>query len=274
MDYNYAIETQELTRTFGKLVAVDHLHLQVPRGTIYGFLGPNGAGKSTTIHMLVGLLPPTSGDAIVAGCSIHKQPLDVKRRIGVVPENLSLYERLTAAEQIELAGRLHGLSRDEVRRRVPALLDSLDLTDATGKMIVDFSSGMKKKTSLAAALVYAPEVLFLDEPFESVDPVSTRIIKTILREMVEQRGVTVFFSTHVMDLAERFCDRVAILNRGQLVAEGTIPQLRSDAGLGDEAPLEEVFLQAVHADTAEDPTLLQWLTARQEPETRTMAHES
>jgi ABC-2 type transport system ATP-binding protein len=255
-----AIETQGLTRRFGSLVAVNGLNLGVPRGLIYGFLGPNGAGKSTTINMLVGLLPASAGEAQVAGYSVCSAPLEVKRRIGVVPEGLSLYERLTAAEQVELAGRLHGLGRQDLRERIPSLLESLDLGDARGKMILDFSAGMRKKTSLAAALVHAPDVLFLDEPFESVDPVSTRAIKNILRDMAEQRGTTVFFSTHVMELAERFCDRVAIVNHGQLVAEGSIPELRARVGLGEDAALEDVFLRAVHADVPEDEAKLNWLT--------------
>jgi ABC-2 type transport system ATP-binding protein len=255
-----AIETKGLTRRFGSLVAVNGLNLAVPRGLIYGFLGPNGAGKSTTINMLVGLLPASAGEAQVAGYSVRSAPLEVKRRIGVVPEGLSLFERLTAAEQVELAGRLHGLGRQELRQRIPSLLESLDLGDAQGKMILDFSAGMRKKTSLAAALIHAPEVLFLDEPFESVDPVSTRAIKNILRDMAEQRGTTIFFSTHVMELAERFCDRVAIINHGQLVAEGTIPELRARTALGEDAALEDVFLRAVQADVPDDEAQLDWLT--------------
>ncbi|MHB0877887.1 MAG: ABC transporter ATP-binding protein [Anaerolineae bacterium] len=259
-DAGAAIRAEELTRRFGNVLAVDRLSLTVPRGVIFGFLGPNGAGKSTTIKMLVGLLPPSAGRAEVAGYSILDAPVEVKRRIGVVPEGLSLYERLTAAEQIELVGRLHGLSRDELRRRIPALLDVLDLKDAAGKMILDYSAGMRKKTAIAAALVHTPEVLFLDEPFESVDPISTRTIKTILREMVDQRGSTVFFSTHVMELAERFCDEVAIINKGHLAAIGSVPELRQAAGLPGEAPLEDVFVRTVQERAQQDETLLTWLT--------------
>lgn len=256
-----AVVTEGLTRRFGSLVAVDSIDLEVPRGVIFGFLGPNGAGKSTTINMLVGLLPPTSGRAEVAGFSVLDDPLEVKRRIGVVPEGLSLYERLTAVEQIELVGRLHGLSQAELDRRVPSLLEALELGDSGNKMILDYSAGMRKKTAIATALIHAPEVLFLDEPFESVDPISTRAIKGILRDMVDQRGTTVFFSTHVMDLAERFCDQVAIINRGRLAAQGSITQLRQDARLPESASLEEVFVRTVRAQGAEDQQpLLQWLT--------------
>ncbi|NPV06958.1 MAG: ABC transporter ATP-binding protein [Anaerolineae bacterium] len=260
-----ALRTEGLTRRFGSLVAVDRLDLEVPRGVIFGFLGPNGAGKSTTINMLVGLLPPSSGSAEVAGFSVREHPLEVKRRIGVVTEGMSLYERLTAVEHIELVGRLHGLTQAELDRRVPSLLEALELSDSAGKMILDYSAGMRKKTAIASALIHAPEVLFLDEPFESVDPISTRVVKGILRDMVEQRGTTVFFSTHVMELAERFCDRVAIINRGRLAAQGSLSELRQAVGLPEEAPLEEVFVRTVQAQGPEDQQepLLQWLTGKE-----------
>ncbi len=257
-----AIQTEGLTRHFGKLTAVDRLNLAVPRGVIYGFLGPNGAGKSTTINMLVGLLRPSAGRAIVAGLDVGQAPLEVKQRIGVVPEGLSLYERLTAAEQVELVGRLHGLKRQELNRRIPPLLEMLGLEDSARKMILDYSAGMRKKTAMACALIHVPEVLFLDEPFESVDPISTRAVKNILRDMVDQRGTTVFFSTHVMELAERFCDQVGILNKGSVVATGSIPELRQRAGLPETAALEDIFIHAVHAESAgpADEALLAWLT--------------
>ena len=257
-----AIHTTGLTRCFGKLTAVDRLDLEVSRGVIFGFLGPNGAGKSTTINMLVTLLPPTAGTATVGGFDIRQEPLEVKRRIGVVPENLNLYERLTAKEQIELVGRLYGLRGDEIAHRMPPLLDVLELTDSGDKMILDYSHGMRKKTMLACALIHAPEILFLDEPFEGIDPISTRAIKEVLRDMVERRGTTVFFSTHVMELAERFCDQVAIINKGQLAGQGPIPDLRAQAGLSSDASLEDVFIHTVGAET-EDQTLLGWLTGEQ-----------
>jgi ABC-2 type transport system ATP-binding protein len=262
----WAIETEALTRRYGKLLAVDRLDLTVPRGMIFGFLGPNGAGKSTTINMLVGLLRPTSGSARVAGYDIQATPLLVKQRIGVVPEGLSMYERLTAVEQVELVGRLHGLSRAEMDRRIPPLLEMLGLEGSAEKMILDYSAGMRKKTAMACALIHAPEVLFLDEPFESVDPISTRAIKNILRDMATQRGTTVFFSTHVMELAERFCDQVGILNKGSLVARGSIPELRLRAGLSEKTPLEDVFVQSVQAEGAglPDEDLLAWLTGHED----------
>lgn len=256
------IRTENLTRRYGELVALDRLSLSVPRGVIFGFLGPNGAGKSTTINVLTGLLPATAGTAYVSGFEVSAEPLEVKRRIGVVPEGLSLYERLTASEQIELVGRLHGLDQGEIQERVPPLLSLLELEDSADRMILDYSRGMRKKTSLACALIHAPEVLFLDEPFEGIDPVSTRAIKELLRDMVSQRGTTVFFSTHVMELAERFCDEVAIINKGQLAGVGSIRELRRRASLSDDAPLEDVFLHAVGA-RVEDEALLGWLTGRE-----------
>jgi ABC-2 type transport system ATP-binding protein len=261
-NHTLAIKTDNLTRRFGDLTAVDRLNLTVSRGIIFGFLGPNGAGKSTTINMLTSLLPPTAGTATVGGFDIQREPLEVKRRIGVMPEGLSLYERLTASEQIELVGRLHGLDRAEIEQRIPPLLDVLELEDSAGKMILDYSHGMRKKTALACALVHAPEILFLDEPFEGIDPISTRAIKEVLRDMVEQRGTTIFFSTHVMELAERFCDQVGIINKGQLAGVGSIPALRQRAGLADDAPLEDVFIRTVGAEV-EDEGLLDWLTGKE-----------
>jgi ABC-2 type transport system ATP-binding protein len=263
MNTTPAIQTHNLTRSFGELVAVDHLDMAVPWGVIFGFLGPNGAGKSTTINMLISLLPPSEGTAQVGGFDIRRQPLEVKRRIGVMPEEFTLYERLTASEQIELVGRLHGLSHAEIARRIPPLLDVLDLEESSDKMILDYSHGMRKKTALACALVHAPDILFLDEPFEGIDPVSTRIIKETLREMVERRGTTVFFSTHVMELAERFCHEVGIISRGQLVDIGAISELRERAGLDEDAPLEDVFIRLVGAEEEEEP-LLEWLTRERE----------
>lgn len=257
----FAIQTDNLTRRYGKLTAVDHLNLSVERGIVFGFLGPNGAGKSTTIKLLTGLLPPSEGSASVGGFDVKKDSLEVKRRIGVVPEGLSLYERLTVIEQVELVGRLHGLNHAEIMHRIPKLLDVLELADAANKMIVDYSHGMRKKTSLACALIHSPEILFLDEPFEGIDPISTRAIKEILREMVTQRGTTVFFSTHVMELAERFCDQVGIINRGQLAGVGSIPELRARAGLADGASLEDVFVHTVGAQDNGDVNL-DWLTGQ------------
>ncbi len=254
-----AVRTEDLTRRFNHLVAVDRLNLTVPRGIIFGFLGPNGAGKSTTIKMLTGLLPPTEGTAFIGGYDIRRDALAVKRRIGVVPEELGLYERLTVTEQLELVGRLYGLASAEIAARSCSLLEALELADSANKMVLDYSQGMRKKTALACALIHTPEILFLDEPFESIDPISTKALKEVLRDMVNRRGTTIFFSTHVMELAERFCDQVGIIHKGHLLTAGRIPELRAQARLAETAALEDVFVQIVGAG-AEDDGLLSWLT--------------
>jgi len=253
-----AIVCRGLVRRFGAVTAVDGLDLVVPAGVVFGFLGPNGAGKTTTLKMLTGLIRPTSGTAEVAGHDVVREPLEVKRRIGVVPETLALYERLTANEYLELVGRIHGLEPDRIERRRAGLLDSLDLADRANHLAVDYSTGMRKKLALAAALLPSPRILFLDEPFEGIDPVSSRTIKDILRRLAVERGVTVFFSTHIMELVEKLCDEVAIIDRGRLVAQGTLEELREDASAGVSASLEDVFLSLVRA-RPEGAGELDWL---------------
>lgn len=259
MDTIPAIETVQLTRRYNGLIAVNRLNLTVPRGIIFGFLGPNGAGKSTTIRMLTGMLPPTEGTARVGGFDIRTQSLEVKRRIGVAPEELGLYERLTVVEQLELVGRLYGLPSAELARRVPSLLELLGLADSADKLILDYSQGMRKKAALACALIHTPEILFLDEPFQSIDPIATKALKEVLRDMVQRRGTTIFFSTHVMELAERFCDEVGIIHKGQLLTVGGVADLRARADLSESASLEDVFVRIVGGEE-EDGALLGWLT--------------
>ncbi|MFI0606415.1 MAG: ABC transporter ATP-binding protein [Anaerolineae bacterium] len=253
-----AIQAFALTRRFGTMTAVDRLDLAVPAGCIFGFLGPNGAGKTTTLKMLTGLMMPSEGRAVVAGLDVANERLALKARIGVVPEQLGLYERLSLREHLELVGRLHGLPAATIERRSAALLERMDLADKAGSLVVDGSTGMRKKLSLACALLPDPQVLFLDEPFEGVDPVSTRAIKDLLRALVDERGVTVFFSTHMMELVERLCDRAAIIQNGRLVAEGGLADLRAAAGLEATATLENVFLALVGADKPSSAAL-SWL---------------
>ena len=257
-----AIRTEGLSKVYGRspgVRAVDHLTMEVPRGVIFGFLGPNGAGKSTTLKMLTGLLKPTEGTAIVAGHDILQQSIEVKRRIGVVPENLNLYERLTANEYLELVGRLRGLDAKTITARRSQLLETLDLADRSDNASVDYSHGMKKKLAMAGALMHRPEILFLDEPFEGVDAVSSRVVKDLLRQMVDRRGVTVFFSTHIMELVERMADIVAVINKGNLVATGSLAALRQQAATDGDASLEDVFLELVNAELAEQD--MSWLTS-------------
>jgi ABC-2 type transport system ATP-binding protein len=249
-----AVATWGLTRVFGQRPAVNGLNLIVRRGEFFGFLGPNGAGKSTTIKMMVGLLRPSAGAAFVGGVDVWREPLRAKTLTGVLPEQLNLYERLSGREMVEFAGRLYNLPKPEVRRRATALLDVLGLTPDADKLVVDYSVGMRKKISLAAALIHRPQVLFLDEPFEGIDPVSSRTIRDILRDLTAA-GTTIFFSSHIMEVVERLCTRVGIINNGQLVAEGTLQELRERSG--GEASLEDIFLKLIGAGTREGG--LEWL---------------
>jgi ABC-2 type transport system ATP-binding protein len=252
-----AIATWGLTKSFGGKIAVNGLSLVVRRGEFFGFLGPNGAGKSTTIKMMVGLLRPTTGAAFIGGVDVWREPLRAKELMGVLPEQLNLYERLSGRELIEFAGRLYDLPRDEVRRRAQSLLNVLTLADDADKLVVDYSVGMRKKVALAAALIHRPQVLFLDEPFEGIDPISSRVIRDILRDLTAS-GTTIFFSSHIMEVVERLCTRVGIIDGGTLIAEGTLADLRARAGsAGGDQSLEDIFLHLVGADKREGG--LEWL---------------
>ena len=180
MNETNAVETFDLVRRFGNFTAVDHIDLFVRRGSFFGFLGPNGAGKSTTIKMLTGLLAPTSGKIRVLNLDLEAEPLEVKRRIGVVPEDLNLFERLTGPEMLAFTGRMYGLQKNEIAERAPELLALMELADEPKKLIVEYSHGMKKKLSLACALIHRPEILFLDEPFEGIDAIASRTLKDLL----------------------------------------------------------------------------------------------
>ena len=240
-----AVITHDLVRTFGQKVAVNRLNLTVQRGEFYGFLGPNGAGKSTTIKMLTGLLRPTSGSVFVGGVDVWRDPLQARALMGVLPEYLNLYERLTGREFLIFAGHMYGVSSTDIQRRSEQLLQVLTLADDADKLVVDYSVGMRKKIALAAAIMHRPQVLFLDEPFEGIDPVSSRVIRDILHDLT-QRGTTVFFSSHIMEVVERLSTRVGIINQGVLVAEGTLQELRERAsGQDKDATLEDIFLNVI-----------------------------
>lgn len=244
-----AVIASDLVRAFGQKMAVNHLNLTVQRGEFFGFLGPNGAGKSTTIKMLVGLLRPTSGSAWVAGVDVWKDPLKARSMMGVLPEFLNIYERLSGREFLNFAGHMYGVAETDIRHRSEELLQVLTLAGDADKLIVDYSVGMRKKVALAAAIMHRPQVIFLDEPFEGIDPVSSRVIRDILHELT-QRGTTIFFSSHIMEVVERLCTRVGIINQGTLVAEGTLQELRERAqGEGKDASLEDIFLNVVGAPT-------------------------
>jgi ABC-2 type transport system ATP-binding protein len=259
-----AVETSALVKQFGDFVAVDHIDLRVNRGSFFGFLGPNGAGKSTTIKMLTGLLAPTSGTLHVLGLDISAQPMEVKRRIGVVPEDLNLFERLTGAEMLSFTGRMYGLGKQEIAQRSKELLDLMELQDEPRKLIVEYSHGMKKKLSLACALIHRPEILFLDEPFEGVDAIASRTLKDLLSRLTA-RGLTVFLTSHVLEIVERLCTDIAIIAQGKLLASGSLNDLRKGIRLeGDgEGPvsLEEYFIHVVGGTrSGSEEEVLQWLT--------------
>lgn len=242
-----AVVVRDLVRVFGQKVAVNHLQLTVQRGEFYGFLGPNGAGKSTTIKMLTGLLRPTAGTAWVAGVDVWKDPLRARAMMGVLPEYLNIYERLSGREFLTFAGHMYGVAETDIRHRSEELLRVLTLADDADKLIVDYSVGMRKKIALAAAIMHRPQVIFLDEPFEGIDPVSSRVIRDILHDLT-QRGTTIFFSSHIMEVVERLCTRVGIINQGTLVAEGTLQELRTRAqGEDKDASLEDIFLNVIGA---------------------------
>ncbi len=245
--YRYAVVTRDLVRTFGQKVAVNRLNLAVRSGEFFGFLGPNGAGKSTTIKMMVWLLRPTSGSVRVGGVDVWEQPLQARALMGVLPEQLNLYDRLSGREFITFAGHMYGVAEADIRHRAEELLQVLDLANDADKLIVDYSVGMRKKVALAAAILHRPQVLFLDEPFEGIDPISSRVIRDILHDLT-QRGTTIFFSSHIMEVVERLCTRVGIINQGILVAEGTLQELRERAsGDNKDATLEDIFLNVVGA---------------------------
>jgi ABC-2 type transport system ATP-binding protein len=250
-----ALETSGLRKVFGDLVAVDSIDLAVPRGSFYGFLGPNGAGKSTTIKCLTGLLLPTAGTCRILDMDPFADPVSVKRQVGVMPEDLALFDRLSGAETLAFVGRVHGLDKASVRARSAELIELMDLKSAAADLVADYSHGMRKKISLAAALLPGPRLLFLDEPFEGIDAIASRQIKDLLTHYVRGGG-TVFLTSHVLEIVERLCDHIGIINKGRMVAQGTLAELRSGAATGQS--LEELFLTIVGATHANGPAL-EWL---------------
>jgi ABC-2 type transport system ATP-binding protein len=244
-----AVQTIGLTRRFGDQIAVNDLSLAVPEGAFYGFLGPNGAGKSTTINILTGLLAPHAGRALVLGRDVIAEPLAVKRSIGVVPDGLHLFERLTGDEHLRLCGRLYGLSSAETSRRARDLLDAMDLGGDARKLVAGYSHGMRKKLALACALIHNPRLLFLDEPFEGVDAVAAQGLRELLARLVRGGHATVFLTSHVLEIVERLCTHVGIIAQGRLVIDGRLDALQRDAA-GAPRSLETLFLETVGAGKA------------------------
>jgi ABC-2 type transport system ATP-binding protein len=262
-----AISTEGLTRRFGELVAVENVNLNVAAGQFFGFLGPNGAGKSTTIKMLTGLLAPTSGRVRILGTDLEERSIEVKREIGVVPEGLGLFGRLTGAEYLTFAGRMYGLDRATAAQRSAELLEFMQLADRPKTLVTDYSHGMQKKLALAAAVIHGPKILFLDEPFEGVDAIAAGTLKTMLQRMIA-RGATIFLTSHVLEIVERLCSHVAIIHKGQLVAQGSIEELRAgvesrhpgvvSAAAAGRLTLEQIFLDIV-GEARSSEQELSWL---------------
>jgi ABC-2 type transport system ATP-binding protein len=250
-----ALQTRGLRRTFGNLVAVDGIDLSVPTGSFYGFLGPNGAGKSTTIKCLTGLLRPSGGELEILGVDPAKDPITVKRRVGVLPEDLALFDRLSGSETLAFIGQANGLTREVIQGRSGELLELMDLAAAASSLVIDYSHGMRKKLALAVALLPAPRLLFLDEPFEGIDAVASRQIRDLLRSFVGGGG-TIFLTSHILAVVERLCDHIGVIHQGRLVSQGSVEALHRDAGGGK--TLEEIFLGLVGAEEAERPAL-DWL---------------
>jgi ABC-2 type transport system ATP-binding protein len=249
------IKTRHLVKKYGDKLAVNDISFEISSGEIFGFLGPNGAGKTTTIKMIVGLLQPSSGTIQVGNYDVQTQPQRAKAITGYVPDTPNLYPKLTGREFLRFIGDLYGIEMQPVERRIEELLRLFDLTQAGDDTIDSYSHGMQQKTALAAALVHDPRVLVLDEPTVGLDPKSARLIKDILRQMAE-RGAAVFLSTHILEIAERMCDRIGIIHQGQLVAVGTFDELRLLRGAGSgESSLEDIFLSltggAEYAEIAE-----------------------
>jgi ABC-2 type transport system ATP-binding protein len=241
---------ENLTRRFGDFIAVDRIHLSVRTGELFGFLGPNGAGKTTTLRMVTGLLKPTEGSVRIFGMDPFKDPLEVKARIGVVPDDPPLYERLTGRETLEFAGRLHLLDPRTAAHRANDLLCWLGLEEAASSQTGEYSLGMKKKLTLGCALIHKPRLLFMDEPFSGIDPIGVKNVKDQLARLVEEGG-TIFFSSHVMELVERLCTRVAIIHKGRIRGVGTLEELRAAAGLDPGATLEDTFVKLVGEEAKE-----------------------
>jgi|SRR5947209_3600396 len=251
MEPSPAIALHDLRKLYGSKAAVDGLDLEVPRGCFFGFLGPNGAGKTTTIRMLMGLATPTSGTIQLLGLPMPEQAVEIKRRIGLVPDDSLLFDHLTGYEFAEFAGRMYGLGRPTAQERARELLSFFELDGSPKKLIGDYSKGMRKRLAMAAALIHRPELFLMDEPFEGVDVVGARLMKELLLEQV-RHGATIFLTTHVLEVVERLCDRVAIIHQGKLVLCGTLAELRT----GSET-LEDAFVRAVGASRSAEK--LDWL---------------
>jgi ABC-2 type transport system ATP-binding protein len=233
------IHISNLTKTYGRTVAVDKINLDVPPGQIIGYLGPNGAGKSTTVKMLVGILKPTDGEASVAGYDVVKDNLELKKHIGYVPESVALYESLTPVEYLRMVGRLYHIQENVIDKKIEALMDLFDIRSTSYQRISGLSRGMQQKILILSALIHNPEVIFLDEPLSHLDVSTVTIMKKVIQNLADE-GRTVFYCTHILDVAENICQRILIINKGRIVADGSVEELRE---MTTRTSLEDIFTQ-------------------------------
>lgn len=246
-----AVSFKSVRKTFDTKTALNNLNLDIPCGSMFGIVGPNGAGKTTALSIATGILRPSQGTVSVFGEDVWTNPVRAKQLMGVLPDGIPTYDRLTAQELLRYTGLLRGMNVDEISNRSEGLISALGLTEAGNTPVMDYSAGMKKKIGLAAALIHAPKLVLLDEPFEAVDPVSSQTIRKILQQIVRSGG-TVVLSSHVMELVEQLCDRIAIVNRGQVIASGTVEEVRG------ESSLQEFFVHAVGGSHVNEQEL-KWL---------------
>lgn len=246
-----AVEARALLKRFAAFTAVDALDMNIPRGAFYAFLGPNGAGKSTTISMLTGTYAPDGGSLRILGLDVREAPLSVKSRLGVVPEELSLFERLTGRQYLVFSGRMHGLSGDEAAARCEELLALTELSAKGGNLVAEYSKGMRRRLAIAAALIHAPELVLLDEPFEGIDVIAAGVIRELLAEL-SRRGVTLLLTTHVLEIAERLATHAGIIRAGKLVDEGPVTDLKERNACGS---LEQVFEKLIGIPASRDARL-------------------
>ncbi|HEY6785432.1 MAG TPA: ABC transporter ATP-binding protein [Gemmatimonadales bacterium] len=235
------IQLEGLTKHYGSFVAVDHINLTVGKGLLYGCLGPNGAGKTTTLRMIAGILRPTDGRVLLDGDDVHRTPLVAKQKLGFIPDRPFVYDKLTGAEFLRFVAGLYGQDGDVVERRIAELLDVFELSSWKDELVESYSHGMRQKLIISSALIHRPAVIVVDEPMVGLDPKAARLLKDIFRQFVD-RGGTVLMSTHTLEVAEAMCDRIAIVQHGKIVAEGTVNDIRTQHQAGD-ASLEELFLK-------------------------------
>ena len=243
---NYAVTLESVSKRFGDVWAVRDLSLRIGYGKVYGLLGPNGSGKSTTMKMILGLVKPDSGKILVDGIDVSKDPVEVRKIIGYVPETSRLYDYLTGIEYLDFIGEAYGMSPEERKRRIEEFLEAFELKGRENELISGYSKGMKQKIALIAALIHRPKILILDEPLSGLDPRSARIVKDLIHELAEE-GVTTIFSTHILEIADAVCDELAIMYEGRKIAEGKPDELKQMAGESG-STLEEVFLKLTGAE--------------------------